>query len=35
VITPHATRLRIARAISMLRNERVEMPGRKQDNLSV
>jgi len=35
VIMPHATRLRVARALSMLRNKHVEMPGRKHDNLPV
>ena len=46
VITPHATRKRIAdeftrsaqrksRALAMLRNKHVEMPGRKHDNLPV
>jgi propionyl-CoA carboxylase beta subunit len=47
VIMPHATRLRIAdkftqsaqrkmaRALAMLRNKHVEMPGRKHDNLPV
>ncbi len=45
-IMPHATRLRIAdkftqsahqkaRALAMLRNKHVEMPGRKHDNLPV
>jgi propionyl-CoA carboxylase beta chain len=33
VIMPHATRRRIARALAMLRNKRVEMPPRKHDNL--
>src|SRR5205809_1890553 len=33
VIMPHATRARIARALAMLRGKRVEMPGRKHDNL--
>jgi propionyl-CoA carboxylase beta chain len=33
VIMPHATRQRVARALAMLRNKRVEMPGRKHDNL--
>jgi propionyl-CoA carboxylase beta chain len=33
VIMPHATRPRVARALAMLRNKRVEMPGRKHDNL--
>ncbi len=35
VIMPRATRMRIARALSMLRGKRVEMPGRKHDNLPV
>jgi propionyl-CoA carboxylase beta chain len=35
MIMPHATRLRIARALAMLRNKHVEMPGRKHDNLPV
>lgn len=35
VIMPHATRARIARALAMLRGKRVEMPGRKHDNLPV
>jgi propionyl-CoA carboxylase beta chain len=33
VIMPHATRKRLARALAMLRNKHVEMPGRKHDNL--
>src|SRR5467141_3943056 len=33
VIEPHETRARIARALAMLRGKRVEMPGRKHDNL--
>src|SRR5512134_1604715 len=33
VIMPHATRRRVARALAMLRNKRVEMPARKHDNL--
>ncbi|HEY7243600.1 MAG TPA: acyl-CoA carboxylase subunit beta [Xanthobacteraceae bacterium] len=33
VIMPHATRRRIARALSMLREKRVEMPSRRHDNL--
>jgi propionyl-CoA carboxylase beta chain len=33
VIMPHATRPRIAKALAMLRGKRVEMPGRKHDNL--
>ncbi len=35
VILPRATRARIARALAMLRGKRVEMPGRKHDNLPV
>ncbi len=35
VIKPHSTRRRIARALAMLRGKRVEMPGRKHDNLPV
>jgi len=35
VIMPRATRPRIARALAMLRGKRVEMPGRKHDNLPV
>ena len=35
VIMPRATRARIARALAMLRGKRVEMPGRKHDNLPV
>jgi len=35
VIMPHATRKRIARALAMLKNKHVEMPGRKHDNLPV
>ena len=35
VIMPHSTRRRIARALAMLRNKRVEMPARKHDNLPV
>jgi propionyl-CoA carboxylase beta chain len=35
VIMPSATRPRIARALAMLRNKTVEMPGRKHDNLPV
>jgi propionyl-CoA carboxylase beta chain len=35
VIMPHSTRRRIARALAMLRNKHVEMPGRKHDNLPV
>jgi propionyl-CoA carboxylase beta chain len=33
VIMPRATRPRIAKALAMLRGKRVEMPGRKHDNL--
>jgi propionyl-CoA carboxylase beta chain len=33
VIMPHATRGRIARALAMLREKRLEMPARKHDNL--
>jgi propionyl-CoA carboxylase beta chain len=33
VIMPRATRPRIARALAMLRNKRVELPARKHDNL--
>src|SRR5512135_3451394 len=33
VIMPHSTRRRIARALAMLKNKHVEMPGRKHDNL--
>jgi propionyl-CoA carboxylase beta subunit len=32
---PHLARKRIARALAMLRNKHVEMPGRKHDNLPV
>jgi propionyl-CoA carboxylase beta chain len=35
VIMPHSTRRRIARALAMLREKRVEMPARKHDNLPV
>ena len=35
VIMPHSTRKRIARALAMLRGKKVEMPGRKHDNLPV
>jgi propionyl-CoA carboxylase beta chain len=35
VIMPCATRARVARALAMLRGKRVEMPGRKHDNLPV
>ena len=33
VITPRMTRARVAKALSMLRGKRVELPGRKHDNL--
>jgi propionyl-CoA carboxylase beta chain len=33
VIMPHATRPRIARALAMLRDKRVEMPSRTHDNM--
>ena len=33
VIKPHSTRRRIARALAMLRDKKVEMPARKHDNL--
>ncbi len=33
VIMPHSTRKRLARALAMLKNKHVEMPGRKHDNL--
>ncbi len=33
VIMPHATRKRIARALTMLKGKKVEMPARKHDNL--
>jgi propionyl-CoA carboxylase beta chain len=33
VIMPHATRKRIARALAVLRDKKVEMPARKHDNL--
>ncbi len=35
VIAPRSTRARVARALSMLRGKRVELPGRKHDNLPV
>jgi propionyl-CoA carboxylase beta chain len=35
VIMPHETRARVARALAMLRDKRVEMPRRKHDNLPV
>ena len=35
VIMPRATRARVARALAMLRGKKVEMPGRKHDNLPV
>ena len=33
VILPHTTRKRIARALAMLRDKHVEMPGKKHDNM--
>jgi propionyl-CoA carboxylase beta chain len=33
VIMPHSTRRRIARALAMLRDKKVEMPAKKHDNL--
>jgi propionyl-CoA carboxylase beta chain len=33
VIMPHSSRRRIARALAMLRGKKVEIPGRKHDNL--
>ncbi|MEA2935985.1 MAG: propionyl-CoA carboxylase beta chain [Variibacter sp.] len=33
VIMPHSTRRRVARALAMLKNKKVEMPARKHDNL--
>ena len=33
VIMPHSTRRRIARALAMLRDKRVEIPVKKHDNL--
>ena len=33
VIMPHATRRRVARALAMLRDKKVELPQRKHDNL--
>jgi propionyl-CoA carboxylase beta chain len=33
VIMPHSTRRRIARALGMLRDKKVEMPAKKHDNL--
>jgi propionyl-CoA carboxylase beta chain len=33
VIKPHSTRRRIARALSMLQDKKVDMPARKHDNL--
>src|SRR5437667_2766404 len=35
VIMPHSTRRRIARALAMLRDKKVEMPAKKHDNLPV
>src|SRR5204863_9926044 len=33
VIMPHSTRKRIARALAMLKDKKVETPAKKQDNL--
>jgi propionyl-CoA carboxylase beta chain len=33
VIMPHSTRRRIARALAMLRDKKMEMPAKKHDNL--
>jgi propionyl-CoA carboxylase beta chain len=33
VIMPHSTRKRIARALAMLKDKKVEMPAKKHDNL--
>jgi propionyl-CoA carboxylase beta chain len=33
VIMPHSTRRRIARALAMLKDKKVEMPAKKHDNL--
>jgi propionyl-CoA carboxylase beta chain len=33
VIMPHSTRKRIARALAMLKDNKVEMPAKKHDNL--
>ncbi|MBR1324137.1 methylmalonyl-CoA carboxyltransferase, partial [Bradyrhizobium sp. U87765 SZCCT0109] len=33
VIMPHSTRKRIARALAMLRDKKVEVPMKKHDNL--
>ncbi len=33
MLSPHSTRRRLARALAMLKNKHVEMPGRKHDNL--
>src|SRR5260370_17858689 len=33
VIMPHSTRRRIARALAMLRDKKVEVPAKKHDNL--
>ena len=33
VIMPHSTRRRLARALAMLKHKKVELPGRKHDNL--
>ncbi len=35
VIAPRTTRARVAKALAMLRGKRVELPGRKHDNLPV
>ena len=35
VIMPHSTRRRLARALAMLKGKKVEMPGRKHDNMPV
>jgi propionyl-CoA carboxylase beta chain len=35
VIMPHSTRRRIARALAMLRDKKMEMPAKKRDNLPV
>jgi len=33
VIMPHSTRRRIARALAMLRDKKMEIPAKKHDNL--
>jgi propionyl-CoA carboxylase beta chain len=33
VITPHATRKRIARALALLRHKKLENPWKKHDNI--